>query len=61
MQQYTAHNPITDQANHHLPIAYLQSTVANMMGGTSKATDYMIFREKNVDETVDALLLSGNW
>jgi hypothetical protein len=48
-------NPIDDQSNHHLPVASLQSTVANIMGGNAKITDYLIFNADRGND-IDAIL-----
>ncbi len=70
LRYYLKHHPIDDQANFHVPIASLQATVQNLMGGKAKMIDNLLYREREdeadddeVDEdglaAVDRLLLSG--
>lgn len=61
LKAYVARNPIDDQSNHHVPIAYLHSQVANLAGGKSRLRDFLIFRPKSDDDDIDAQLLSGGW
>ena len=43
-------HPIDDQSNHHLPIASLQATVANIMGGNRRVSDFLIFGDRGSGE-----------
>jgi hypothetical protein len=61
LKAYHARNPIDDQSNHHVPIAYLQSQVANLAGGKRKLKDFLIFRPRADDDDIDSQLLSGGW
>lgn len=53
--------PIDDQSNHHMPIAFLHSTVRNMMGGKATIRDCMLFADKQEGQDVESQLLGGNW
>ena len=57
---YCQTSPIDDQANHHWPIASLQATVANIMGGQTKPEDFLLFRERE-EQSIDELLLGSGW
>jgi hypothetical protein len=61
LKAYVARNPIDDQSNHHVPIAYLHSQVANIVGGRHKLQDFLIFRPKADDGDIDSQILNGNW
>lgn len=50
---YARHNPIDDQANHHVPIASLQATVSNLLGGDRVLTDYLLYRDRE-EQSSDA-------
>lgn len=57
---YCAHNPIDDQSNHHLPLASLQSTVSNMMGGKTKLQDFLLFKPKE-EPSLEDQIAYGDW
>jgi hypothetical protein len=57
---YCARYPIDDESNHHIPVANLHTTVANMMGGKTKITDHLVFRKRG-ETDLDEMLLSGDW
>jgi hypothetical protein len=61
LKAYVARNPIDDQSNHHVPIAYLHSQVANLAGGKHNLRDFLIFRPKSDDDDIDSQLISGKW
>jgi hypothetical protein len=61
LKAYVARNPIDDQSNHHVPIAYLHSQVANLAGGKHNLRDFLIFRKPSEDDDIDSQLISGRW
>lgn len=48
--KYYRHHPFDDQSNHHVPIASLQTTVANLAGNKAKLTDFLVFRKRDDDK-----------
>lgn len=61
LKAYVARNPIDDQSNHHLPVAYLHAQVANLAGGKRTLRDFLIFRSKAEDGDIDGQLIAGDW
>lgn len=53
LAEYHRHCPIDDRANHHIPIAMLHASVRNLMGGTSKASDFLIYKDGDGDAELE--------
>jgi hypothetical protein len=58
-QQFDRQEPIGDQENHHYPIAYLQSTVRNMMSSEPVSLQdcllYVEREEKSIESQLSRL------